>query len=221
KLLFTFPGWGSAVTVLQQTPAVDVVGVGLASGQIVIHNIKFNETLMKFQQDWGPITALSFRTDGNAVMAAGSPVGHIGLWDLEDKKLIGQMRDAHTTAIAGLTFLQGEPLLLTNGADNAIRVWIFDVAGGEGRLLRFRMGHSAPPTKIKHYDQSGQHILSASQDGSLQSFSTVHERFNKSLGHGSFTKKKAKKKGATFDTAKLPPITTFASGVRSIFLHFI
>ncbi|XP_060768093.1 WD repeat-containing protein 36 [Neoarius graeffei] len=211
KLLFMFPGWGSAVTVLQQTPAVDVVGVGLASGQIVIHNIKFNETLMKFQQDWGPITALSFRTDGHSVMAAGSPVGHIGLWDLEDKKLIGQMRDAHTTAIAGLTFLHGEPLLLTNGADNAIRVWIFDVAGGEGRLLRFRMGHSAPPTKIKHYDQSGQHILSASQDGSLQSFSTVHERFNKSLGHGSFTKKKAKKKGALYDTAKLPPITTFAS----------
>ncbi|TSL28217.1 WD repeat-containing protein 36 [Bagarius yarrelli] len=211
KLLFTFPGWGSAVTVLQQTPAVDVVGVGLASGQIVIHNIKFDETLMKFQQDWGPITALSFRTDGHSVMAAGSPVGHIGLWDLEDKKLMGQMRNAHTTAIAGLTFLHGEPLLLTNGADNAIRVWIFDVAGGEGRLLRFRMGHSAPPTKIKHYDQSGQHILSAGQDGSLQSFSTVHERFNKSLGHGSFTKKKAKKKGATYDTAKLPPITTFAS----------
>ncbi|KAF5909470.1 WD repeat-containing protein 36, partial [Clarias magur] len=211
KLLFTFPGWESAVTVLQQTPAVDVVGVGLASGKIVIHNIKFDETLMKFQQDWGPITALSFRTDGHSVMAAGSPVGHIGLWDLEEKKLIGQMRDAHTTAIAGLTFLHGEPLLLTNGADNAIRVWIFDVAGGEGRLLRFRMGHSAPPTKIKHYDQTGQHILSASQDGSLQSFSTVHERFNKSLGHGSFTKKKAKKKGVTYDTAKLPPITTFAS----------
>uniref|UniRef100_A0AAR2KZN0 Small-subunit processome Utp21 domain-containing protein n=1 Tax=Pygocentrus nattereri TaxID=42514 RepID=A0AAR2KZN0_PYGNA len=172
KLLFIFPGWESAVTILQQTPAVDVVGVGLASGQIIIHNIKFNETLMKFQQDWGPITALSFRTDGHPVMAAGSPVGHIGLWDLEEKRLVGQMRDTHTTAIAGLTFLHSEPLLITNGADNAIRVWIFDVAGGEGRLLRFRMGHSAPPTKIQHYDQSGQHILSAGQDGTLQSFST-------------------------------------------------
>ncbi|XP_037389080.1 WD repeat-containing protein 36 [Pygocentrus nattereri] len=210
KLLFIFPGWESAVTILQQTPAVDVVGVGLASGQIIIHNIKFNETLMKFQQDWGPITALSFRTDGHPVMAAGSPVGHIGLWDLEEKRLVGQMRDTHTTAIAGLTFLHSEPLLITNGADNAIRVWIFDVAGGEGRLLRFRMGHSAPPTKIQHYDQSGQHILSAGQDGTLQSFSTVHERFNKSLGHGSLNKAKAKKKSVMCDTAKLPPITTFA-----------
>nr|AAT68148.1 TA-WDRP-like [Danio rerio] len=211
KLLFTFSGWSAAVTVLQQTPAVDVVGVGLASGQIIIHNIKFDETLMKFQQDWGPITALSFRTDGHPIMASGSPIGHIGLWDLEEKKLVSQMRDAHTTAIAGLTFLQNEPLLITNGADNAIRVWIFDVAGGDGRLLRQRMGHSAPPTKIRHYDQSGLNILSAGQDGTLQSFSTVHERFNKSLGHGTLNKAKAKKKGVKYDTAKLPSITTFAS----------
>ena len=55
-------------------------------------------------------------------MAAGSPCGHIGLWDLEDKKLINQMRNAHSTAIAGLTFLHREPLLVTNGADNALRV---------------------------------------------------------------------------------------------------
>ncbi|XP_051536737.1 WD repeat-containing protein 36-like [Myxocyprinus asiaticus] len=211
KLLFTFSGWTSAVTVLQQTPAVDVVGVGLASGQIIIHNIRFDETLMKFQQDWGPITALSFRTDGHAVMASGSPIGHIGLWDLEERKIIGQMRDAHTTAIAGLTFLHSEPLLITNGADNAIRVWIFDIAGGEGRLLRHRIGHSAPPTKIRHHDQSGLHLLSSGQDGTLQSFSTVHERFNKSLGHGTLNKTKAKKKGVKHDTAKLPAITTFAS----------
>lgn len=211
KLLCTFPGWASAVTVLQQSPAVDVVGVGLASGQIIIHNIRFDETLMKFQQDWGPVTALSFRTDGHPIMASGSPIGHIGLWDLEEKKLNSQMRDAHTTAIAGLSFLQNEPLLITNGADNAIRVWIFDVSGGDSRLLRHRIGHSAPPTKIRHYDQNGLHVLSAGQDGTLQSFSTVHERFNKSLGHGTLNKTKAKKKGVRHDMEKLPAITTFAS----------
>ncbi|KAJ8287031.1 hypothetical protein GJAV_G00046230 [Gymnothorax javanicus] len=211
KLLYSFSGWGSGVTVLQQTPAVDVVGVGLTSGQIIIHNIKYDESLMKFQQDWGPITAISFRTDGHPVMAAGSPLGHIGLWDLEDKKLIGQMRDAHSTAIAGLSFLHAEPLLITNGADNAIRVWIFDAPGGDGRLLRCRMGHSAAPTKIRHHGQNGQQILSAGQDGTLQSFSTVHERFNKSLGHGSINKKKSKKKGLKYDALKLPAITSFAS----------
>ncbi|XP_053555707.1 WD repeat-containing protein 36 [Bombina bombina] len=211
KLLFTFPGWESGVTVLQQAPAVDVVAVGLTCGKIVIHNIKFDETLMTFQQDWGPITAISFRTDGHPIMAAGSPVGHIGLWDLEEKKLMNQMREAHSSAIAGLTFVQGEPLLITNGSDNAIRVWIFDGAGGQGRLLRFRKGHSAPPTFIRHHGLDGQHILSAGQDGTLHSFSTVHDRYSKSLGHGSINKAKSKKKGLRCLSFRLTPIVSFAS----------
>ena len=41
---------------------MDVVGVGLQSGKIVLHNLKFDETVMRFQQDWGPVTALTFRT---------------------------------------------------------------------------------------------------------------------------------------------------------------
>lgn len=211
KLLFTFAGWASAVTALQQSPALDVVGVGLANGQVLVHNIKFDETLMKFQQDWGPVTSLSFRTDGHPIMAAGSPLGHIGLWDLESKKLMGQMRDVHDSGVAGMSFLLSEPLLITNGADNAIRVWIFDTPGAEGRLLRCRLGHSAPPTKVLHHGYNGQTILSAGQDATLQSFSTVHEKFNKSLGHGSLNKKKAKKKGVKYDQARLPPITTFAA----------
>ncbi|MEE6459806.1 hypothetical protein FKM82_000744 [Ascaphus truei] len=213
KLLFTFPGWESGVTILQQAPAVDVVAVGQTCGKIIIHNIKFDETLMTFQQDWGPITAISFRTDGHPIMAAGSPVGHIGLWDLEEKKLMSQMRGAHSTAIAGLTFVHGEPLLITNGADNAIRVWIFDGPGGQGRLLRFRLGHSAPPTFIRHHGPDGQQILSAGQDGTLHSFSTVHDRYSKSLGHGSVDKIKAKKMGLRCRSLRLPPVISFASEV--------
>ncbi|NXW11501.1 WDR36 protein, partial [Fregetta grallaria] len=182
KLLYSFPGWHLTVTTLEQAPAVDVVAVGLVSGHIILHNIKFDETLMKFQQDWA---------DGHPVMAAGSPIGHIALWDLEEKKLMCQMQDAHSTAIAGMSFVPGEPLLITNGADNAIRVWIFDGPGGTGRVLRSRMGHSAPPTKIRYHGQNGEQILSA----------------------GSINKKKSKKKGLRLDTMALPPITVFASEV--------
>ena len=45
-----------------QAPAVDVVGIGLQSGKLLLHNLKFDEIVMKFQQDWGPVTALTFRT---------------------------------------------------------------------------------------------------------------------------------------------------------------
>ena len=60
--VYTFDGWGSPVACLAQSPAVDVVGAGLEGGAVVVHNIKFDERLMRFQQDWGPVTALSFRT---------------------------------------------------------------------------------------------------------------------------------------------------------------
>ena len=66
KLIYTFTGWGSPVLCLSQSPAVDVVGVGLENGTVVIHNLKFDESLMKFHQEWGPVTALSFRT-GEAI----------------------------------------------------------------------------------------------------------------------------------------------------------
>ncbi|XP_045923804.1 WD repeat-containing protein 36-like, partial [Micropterus dolomieu] len=213
KLLFTFPGWSAGVTVLQQSPAVDVVGVGTATGRIIIHNIRLDETLMSFTQDWGPISSLAFRTDGPPIVASGSPQGHIAFWDLERRQLVTQQRQAHRTAIAAATFLHGEPLLVTNGADNAIKVWIFDQEGGGARLLRSRQGHSAPPTAIRHHGNDGKNILSAGQDGTLQSFSTVHERFNKNLGHGSINKKKEqkKKKGLSYEELRLPAITAFSS----------
>lgn len=212
-LLFTFPGWSSGITALQQSPAVDVVGVGTATGCIIIHNIRLDETLMSFTQDWGPVIWLTFRTDGPPIVASGSPQGHIAFWDLERRQLAAQQRHTHSTAVAGATFLHGEPLLVTNGADNAIKVWLFDQEGGQARLLRSRQGHSAPPTTIRHHGNDGKNILSAGQDGTLQSFSTVHERFNKNLGHGSINKKKKqkKKKGLSYVELHLPVISTFCS----------
>ncbi|XP_078127927.1 WD repeat-containing protein 36 isoform X1 [Sander vitreus] len=213
KLVYTFPGWSAGVTSLQQSPAVDVVGVGTATGRIIIHNIRLDETLMSFTQDWGPISSLAFRTDGPPIVASSSPQGHIAFWDLERRQLVTQLRHAHSTAVAAATFVHREPLLVTNGADNAIKVWIFDQEGGGARLLRSRQGHSAPPTTIHHHSNDGKNILSAGQDGTLQSFSTVHERFNKNLGHGSINKKKEKKKkkGLSYEELRLPAITAFSS----------
>ena len=47
---------------IYQAPAVDVVGIGLQSGKIILHNLKFDETVMSFHQEWGPVIGLTFRT---------------------------------------------------------------------------------------------------------------------------------------------------------------
>ncbi|KAJ8961645.1 hypothetical protein NQ314_005897 [Rhamnusium bicolor] len=85
KLIYTFKSWNAAVTCLEQAPAIDVVAVGLSTGRIIIHNLKFDETIMEFTQDWGLISSISFRSDGHPIMATGSVSGHIvfGIWKKE------------------------------------------------------------------------------------------------------------------------------------------
>lgn len=39
-----------------------MVGIGLQSGKIILHNLKFDETVMSFHQEWGPVIGLTFRT---------------------------------------------------------------------------------------------------------------------------------------------------------------
>lgn len=210
-LVHTFAGWQSAVTALEQSPAVDVVAVGLASGETIVHNLKYDETLMRFQQDWGPVTAVSFRTDGHSHMATGSPVGHVAIWDLEKRALHSQLLEAHRSAVTGMRFLPNEPLLLTSSPDNSLRMWIFDQSDGSGRLLKQQQGHSSAPSRIRFHGAAGTNILSAGLDSTLRSFSTLGENLNKSLGQASYDRKKAKKYGVLKDPGKMPPICEFTS----------
>ena len=55
-------------------------------------------------------------------MATGSSVGHVALWNLEEKRLQAQMRDVHKLGVAGMKFLSSEPVMVTNSADNALKV---------------------------------------------------------------------------------------------------
>lgn len=60
-------------------------------------------------------------------MASSSTMGHIGVWDLDKKRLHSEIRDAHSGTIAGLKFLPNEPLLITNSSDNSIKVCLLTI----------------------------------------------------------------------------------------------
>ncbi|CAH3028123.1 unnamed protein product [Porites evermanni] len=210
KLIYTFSGWSEPILAVEQAPAVDVVGVGLQSGKMILHNLKFDEPVMSFQQEWGPVTALAFRTDGNPIMASASTEGHIAFWDLEKRQLGTVLRDAHKGVVCGMKFLPSQPLLVTNGPDNSLKIWIFDQPDGSGRLLRSRSCHSAPPTKVRFYGSKGVDILSAGLDRSLRFISKVRDARSCELSQGSLAKK-SKSRGVNLEELKLPPIIDFAS----------
>ena len=83
---------------------------------------------------------------------------------------------------------------------------------GGGRLLNQRTGHSAPPSRVRYYGNQGDVILSAGQDSTLHSFSTLHESKNRSLGRASYNKKQSKKSGLKLDKYMMPPVTAFTAG---------
>ena len=94
-------------------------------------------------------------------MAAGGGAGVITVWDLEERRLATIIRDAHDAPLAALHFFAGEPRLMSAGADNAVKQWLFDSADGSARLLRFRSGHAAPPAVVRFYGDAGTRLLSA------------------------------------------------------------
>jgi WD40 repeat protein len=73
-------------------------------------------------QDWGSVTAISFRSDGPAMMVTGTGAGHVLLWDLEKKASAGQMWNAHYGPVTGLRCLPCEPIMVTSSSDNSLKV---------------------------------------------------------------------------------------------------
>ncbi|XP_037229737.1 WD repeat-containing protein 36 [Falco rusticolus] len=221
EVVHTYEGHKARIHLLQpfgdHVISVDVDNV------LIVWNIQLEEEYLQvdFDKATFAVSAILHPSTYLNKILLGSEQGSLQLWNIRSNKLLYSFPGWHlavTTleqvSIFSILFSYMTVVLgKTCKYEDVRQVWIFDGPGGTGRVLRSRMGHSAPPTKIRYHGQNGEQILSAGQDGTLQSFSTVHEKFNKSLGRGSINKKKSKKKGLKLDTMALPPITVFASEV--------
>lgn len=212
----------SAITCAVQSPAIDVLALGLNDGRILIFDIRSGETLLQFQMSsdspshLASITALSFRTDNEAQTLASADVhGNIALWDLDNGgTLTSLVRRAHESLIGGLHFFPGQAILVSSGADNSIREWFFGTPASPPRLLKERSGHASPPSTIRYYGSDGKSMLSSSKgDRSLRYTSIVRESRSFELAQGSGTgihSKKAKNLNLTINELKLPAVERLA-----------
>lgn len=209
------------VTCMAQSPAVDVLGIGFADGTVCLHNMRADESIFSVKMTGGPVTAVTFRTDGRAVMATGGTRGAIAVWNLERRgELMALITAAHDAPVASLAFLEGEPVLVSAAEDNAVKMWIFDnnADPGAARLLRMRAGHSKPSTKIAYYGEGGRFLLSAAMDRSLRLFNIVRDQQMVEFSQGKGIAKKAKKIHKAAEQLKLPPIVDFAACKNSCLL---
>lgn len=64
--LYVFRGWQAPVTCLAASPALDVVGVGLANGAAVVLNVRHDEVVMRFENAAGAAAAQGGSADDAA-----------------------------------------------------------------------------------------------------------------------------------------------------------
>jgi len=238
-------GIKDTITVLEQSPAVDTIAVGMSSGKVHLVNIRADVKLFSLMHHNGSkkikanneVRALSFRTDsaalesGIAPLAVGLADGSISIWDLtpsaddgdvtftlikSQKKgrrtLLCHIENAHPGGVSSLTYLPQEPLLLSSGTkSNRLIMHVFDNPDHSGRILRQRIGHSAPPRLIRylHSGASGSVLASMSDgtdaascqilscggagDRSLRIFSSARSVLDREFGQGRGLEKKARR----------------------------
>ncbi|KAG5440145.1 hypothetical protein PCANB_001714 [Pneumocystis canis] len=186
KIIYTFPSFKAAITCLEQSPALDIISIGLADGRILIYNIRKDSELFRFKQD-GKVTSISFRTDGPTVMCSSNDKGDIFIWNLSKRRIIHALYTAHFGSIE----------------------WIFDSPDCIPRLLKHRSGHSSSPSIIRFYGHDSHFILSSSQDRSLRGFSTFNDSQTTELSQKPFIKKFMPLK-SSIKELRLPEILSIA-----------
>jgi U3 small nucleolar RNA-associated protein 21 len=68
------------------------------------------------------MTIVISQPDRFPILASGTPNGKVVLWNLEKRRLQSVMAEVHDGAVACVQFLSDEPIMITTGTDNSLKV---------------------------------------------------------------------------------------------------
>lgn len=180
--------FGENISSIEHAPALDIVAVGTTTGSVFLYNLKRGKVLgekivVSPAEVAAKVVSISFRTDGSHHLVAGLNTGDLFFYDLARKSRVHVYRDCHAESnggVANAKFLNGQPIVVTNGGDNQLKELVFDpplstsntTVISPPRHLRSRGGHSAPPVAIIFPNEDKSHfVYSASKDQTLWCFS--------------------------------------------------
>lgn len=224
KLVYTSQEFEETLTCVTPAPALDYLAAGTTDGKFKLYNLKKGRVLRTVNTGSNSlVTSVSFRTDGTPHAVASLRNGDLFFYDLNKNARVHVLANAHKEAFGGVAkaeFLNGQPIVVTTGADNSIKEFVFDPVLSDTntsvvtppRHLRSRGGHSAPPTAIIFGDEESHFIQSASQDRSFWQFSLRKDAQSSEISQREGRTRKDPKKAGLPDhyRAKLPPILSLA-----------
>lgn len=251
KLIYSLPSPSfdaGPVTAVEPTPALSLLAIAHKSGALSIQNVDSGQLVMSLRTASAhslPVTSITFRSDGlgaghdgrkaGVMVTSSSGSGDITMWDLNDGgRVAGILRGAHRISdremgmgVNGIEFLDGQPVLVSSGDDNALKTWIFDATpfSPTPRQLHSRVGHSAAVTALDFLPASsdgsesgGKWLLSASKDCTLWGLSLRKDSQHSEISQGS-VERQAKKIGmsdqaSALDNLRAPEVTCIACSLN-------
>lgn len=221
KLLYSSDEFPDQFTTAEVAPALDVVALGTAGGEVILFNVKKGRKMRTIRTSFR-VSSISFRTDGASHISVGSTNGDLVFYDLERRSRIQVLKGIHKEdngGIAKASFLNGQPIVVTCGADNQLKEYIFDPSLSQensetvvqpARFLRSRGGHSQPPSSIIFADKQSHFILSASRDRSVYGFSLRKDAQSQELSQRLHKDKDGNRLGGKVNADKFPEVISMA-----------
>ena len=223
----------SAITALTASPSPGVISLGTSTGLILQFSIDSSTVLSAFHQHWGEVTALSYRQDGHPHLLSATPQGHLctwhlGDWDASASPPAWRRRPAfhsltphcHEGGVVAATYLPHEPIVVTSGKDNALRMYSVEGVEGTMRLLKSRTGHTRHPRFLRWMGReetnksSDALLLTGGDGGQMHLWSLRRDEESRELGRRKIAAKSRRQLMIDGEGAgageELPSIAAFA-----------
>ncbi|SMN22695.1 similar to Saccharomyces cerevisiae YLR409C UTP21 Subunit of U3-containing 90S preribosome and Small Subunit (SSU) processome complexes [Maudiozyma saulgeensis] len=223
KLIYTSDEFPDQITTCEQAPALDIIALGTATGDIIMYNLRKGKKIRTIKIPQLRISSISFRTDGSSHLCIGGTNGDLVFYDLDRRSRIHVLKNVHGESHGGVTkasFLNGQAIVVTSGGDNSLKEYVFDPSLSQGpeeenvvqppRFLRSRGGHSQPPSRILFADDESHFLLSASRDRSLWGFSLRKDAQSQELSQRLHKKNDGNRVGGSTIKGKFEEIISMA-----------
>lgn len=173
------------ITVLEQSPVIDVIALGYSKGSILCINLKTFKTVKKLKGK-GSISSLSFSdcdTLKTPLLISIEAGGITNIWGLDKSALLFTFPENMfgSCTPSQVMFIPNEPLLIiTSEEGNFMKMFIFneETSFSCPKLLKERTGFVNTPSKLRFYGDDERHIVALSSS-QLRVVSTINEHISK------------------------------------------
>lgn len=165
---------------IENSPAVDVIGLGFKSGRIIGLHLKTCEIYFEFSQQ-SPVNSLAFTfNDKNeAFLITGENTGCVNVWNLNKGVLqtkLGNQFSHEIDYVDTVQYEDQEVLLVGSGKQNVIKMFKYDKEeANRYTMLRKREGAEFPIKSIKTYKECYIAALTENPKGELFKYTVTND----------------------------------------------